>query len=327
MRISTAPRPGGGEVVIEAPRAGAPGGSREPFGALTLTKLALLALTTPLIIWMLAEQPRTDRAVILLVGGLWSVVQLSVLVVILHRDAAREVQPKAWSRDAAALGLRAELAEAAIRREEDRLHELRATVSGIGMTHQLLREHTAELPQPARSRLEGLYETELARLERLVDDADPRRPEVVNVASLVDPLVESLRLRGVRVRWRAEEALATGRPDEVVEIVHNLLENAARHGRGAEVAVTVSAQGDEVSVEVSDDGPGIPAPMRSRLFERGTHRDGSPGRGLGLHIARRLAREMGGDLLLHADQTSGGARFRLTLPSSVEDAACLAAAD
>jgi signal transduction histidine kinase len=327
MRISTAVCLGGDQGVFDAAERDMEGESREHlFGTRTLTELVLLSLTTPLIIWSLAAQ-HVDHSVILPVGLAWSVVQTSILVLLVRRDAVHDVRPEPASGDAVALGLRAELAEAAIRREEERLHELRATVSGIGMTHQLLREHTSELPPPARSRLEGLYETELARLERLVDDADPTTPEVVNVASLVDPLVESLRLRGIRVSWEPDEALATGRPDEVVEIVHNLLENAARHARGAEVAVALTTDGDEVRLEVSDSGPGVPSSMRARLFERGARREGSPGRGLGLHIARRLARDMGGDLWLHEQHTGGGARFRLTLPSSVEDAACLSTAD
>ena len=75
---------------------------------------------------------------------------------------------------------------------------------------------------------------------------------------------------------------------------------------------------DEVRVDVSDSGPGIPAALRPRLFERGTRRDESPGHGLGLHIARRLARGMGGDLRIHTESGSPGVSFTLLLPAAVE---------
>jgi signal transduction histidine kinase len=195
------------------------------------------------------------------------------------------------------------------------------------MTHRLLHERTADLPPPTRTRLEGLYESELSRLARLVDEGQSETDavETLDVSSLIAPLVESLRLRGVPVTCRGS-AVAAGRPDEVVEIVHNLLENAARHAGGAEISVAVSAEADQVRVAVSDSGPGIPERLRPRLFERGARREGSPGHGLGLHIARRLAREMGGDLRLEP-RGSGGATFTLMLPASLDGAACLATAD
>jgi signal transduction histidine kinase len=263
----------------------------------------------------------------LVMACLWSIVQISLLALLVVGHTREWRQPRLQTAVATDLGRRAELAEAAVRREQERLHELRATVSGIGMTHRLLHERTADLPPPTRTRLEGLYESELSRLARLVDEGQSETDavETLDVSSLIAPLVESLRLRGVPVTCRGS-AVAAGRPDEVVEIVHNLLENAARHAGGAEISVAVSAEADQVRVAVSDSGPGIPERLRPRLFERGARREGSPGHGLGLHIARRLAREMGGDLRLEP-RGSGGATFTLMLPASLDGAACLATAD
>jgi signal transduction histidine kinase len=288
-------------------------------------ELVLLAVSTPALIAGLALAGARHGQVLFMAYA-WSIVQLALMAVIVVSHM------RDWAPGATDLGRRAAVAEAAVRREEERLHELRSTVNGIGMTRRLLREREAELPPPARSRLEGLYESELSRLERLLDDQPAAdEAEVVDVASLVDEMVESARLRGTPVSWRRESAYASGRPSEIVEIVRNLLDNAARHARGAEVAVVVATTGDAVRVEVSDDGPGIPDRVRPRLFERGARRDGSPGHGLGLHIARRLAREMGGDLRLEASRTGRGTTFTLLLPqartSSAEDAACLATAE
>jgi signal transduction histidine kinase len=267
-----------------------------------------------------------DKEVILLASGLWSIIQTTLLIAVVRGRALASASSRFREAREIELGRRAEVAEAAVRREEDRLHELRATVSGIGMTHRLLDERSAELPLPTRTRLEALYESELSRLQSLLDEGAPAHREVqtLDVASLIAPLIESLRLRGLAVTVGGGSARAAARPDQVVEIVHNLLENAIRHAAGADVSVTISTAPDEVRIDVCDEGPGIPARLRSRVFERGARRDGSPGQGLGLHIARRLAREMGGDLRLHADPGPRGTKFSLTLPASVEGAACLA---
>ena len=329
MRILSAARRGAGQVVVETAFRGAtPITAGKPFGTRFVPELVLLAVSTPALISGL-ELAGVERALILCAAGLWSIVQFALLAVLVHRHAVRGVAPRLSSADAASLDVRALLAEATVRRDEERLHELRATVSGIGMTRRLLREHRSDLPLPARSRLEDLYDAELSRLERLVDDdaQDHSHTEVVDVASILDPLVESLRLRGISIDWNPEQALAVVRPDQLVEIVHNLLENAARHANGTQIAVAVSTSGSVVRIQVSDSGPGVPAALRARLFERGSRRDGSPGQGLGLHIARRLARDMGGDLRLDPRRLYEGAGFTLTLPASVDGAPCLALAE
>jgi signal transduction histidine kinase len=327
LRISIATRPGDGQSPVATASSGAvpPLGEDRP-GRSVLPKLAILALSTPTLMVALALS-EVDSHVILLATGLWAVVQMPLLVALLH-DQALPSGPRPGERSAVELVRRAEEAEAAAEREEELLHEVRATVSGIGMTHRLLTEYRAELPAQTRTRLESLYESELSRLQRLVDE-DGAAHELValDVASLLAPLIESLRLRGVDVSWIGSSATVAGRPDEVVEIVGNLLENTARHATGAPVSVTSTSNGDEVRITVRDSGPGIPRRMRAHLFERGTRRHGSTGRGLGLHIARRLARDMGGDVVLHPDSGRRGTAFALVLPACVDGARCVVRAE
>jgi len=323
MRVSVAAGSGGGQAGAMTASGGAvPVPGRSPHRTHALAELTLLALVTPALMSAL-KLAEVDNDVILLAVGLWSIVQMTLLIAVARGHAGASSRFRVGSETE--LGRRAELAEAAVRREEERLHEVRATVCSIGMTHRLLLERAADLPPPTRARLEGLYESELSRLLRLVDEGDPVHSDVqtLDLAALIDPLIESLRLRGVSVSCSGS-AWAAGRPDAVVQIVQGLLENSVRHAKGAEVSVSISTAGDEVRVDVSDDGLGISTRLRSRLFERGARRDGSPGHGLGLHIARRLAREMGGDLRLHPDSGPGGAGFTLVLPACVEGAACLA---
>ena len=98
----------------------------------------------------------------------------------------------------------------------------------------------------------------------------------------------------------------------------NLVENAAKYG-GGRVFVTVNPPAaGTVSIEVEDDGPGIPADKRAELFTRGTRLDttGKPGTGLGLAIVRDVAEIYGGSVALDESEDLGGLTVRLTLPEA-----------
>jgi signal transduction histidine kinase len=293
-------------------------------GARILTELSVLVLSTPLLLAFCATA-NVSHAQTLRIAVVWSVVQMVILVWVVHGHVQDWAEARVHAAEAESLGRRAAIAEETVRREEERLHELRTTVSGIGLTHRLLSERTADLPLPTRTRLEGLYESELTRLQHLVDDETPQPIEALHLGALLDPLVEALRLRGHRIAWTGSSATAMGRRDDVLEVVQGLLENASRHAPGSDVAVTVSTTDDHVRIGVSDYGPGVPVSLRQRLFERGERRSESPGDGLGLHIARRLARQMGGDLWLEPGRS--GAGFVMRLPLAAQDTPCLARAE
>jgi len=104
----------------------------------------------------------------------------------------------------------------------------------------------------------------------------------------------------------------------VQQILLNLVGNALKYcGPDGEVVVHVAAVGDRCVVRVMDDGPGIPPAERERVFlpfER-LARDGDlPGSGLGLPLARQLARAMGGDVQLDQPVVGTGSCFVVTLP-------------
>ena len=110
-----------------------------------------------------------------------------------------------------------------------------------------------------------------------------------------------------------------GDADELRRLVRNLLENAVRHA-ASRVRVRLRAGRDDVRLEVADDGPGIPAEERERVFDRfvALHeaRARGTGSGLGLAIARQVALRHGGTLTV-ADSDLGGACLVLVLPASV----------
>jgi signal transduction histidine kinase len=151
----------------------------------------------------------------------------------------------------------------------------------------------------------------------LLNDESSSTAEWFDVGLVVDDLVETLRLRGHEISWTSTSARAWGCHDDVAEVVHVLLENAVRHGRGDHVEVTLAPRGESVEVRVHDGGPGIAPEVRRDLFRRGVRRTGSPGEGIGLSIARHLADEMGAVLRLEpSDPEVLGSTFVLSLPAT-----------
>jgi signal transduction histidine kinase len=124
--------------------------------------------------------------------------------------------------------------------------------------------------------------------------------------------------RGVRVdRPGDDEALpATGEFKRVLQILMNLITNAIRYSpEGGMVWVRIEREADLACVIVADQGKGIDPSNQARIFEKFERVDPTEpgGTGLGLYIARRLARAMGGDIAVHS-APGQGARFTLTLP-------------
>jgi signal transduction histidine kinase len=124
--------------------------------------------------------------------------------------------------------------------------------------------------------------------------------------------------RGIRIDAPAadETLFATGDEGRVIQILVNLIGNAVRHSPdNASIWLRAEAQDGHAVLVVADQGPGIAPGDHQRVFEKFTRIDpcDGAGSGLGLYIARRLARAMGGDIAV--DSAPGqGARFMLTLP-------------
>jgi len=203
-------------------------------------------------------------------------------------------------------------------------HELRTPLATLQATLELLREDAArgrldhdgttaraDVALRQTHRLTALA-TDLLDLSR-VDGAAPLRREPVELAELAGGVVRELAARGDgrTISVGGDQAVVAADAPAVARILRILLENARVHGAGA-VRVRVEAGDREARLTVEDDGPGVPDDETGRLFvrfARGEAAHGRPGAGLGLPIARGLARGMDGDVA-HA----GGATFVLTLP-------------
>lgn len=199
----------------------------------------------------------------------------------------------------------------------DAAHELRSPLAGMRAAVEVAQAHPEAYSAPE---LADELHGQVVRLQRLVDDllllarvgAAPRGPALVDLAALVGSLIGPVGAPSVTTTGSGS-ALAD--EDSVLRMLRNLLDNATRHSRSA-VAVGVAPG----RVDVDDDGPGIPAGERDRVFERFVRLDearerDAGGSGLGLAIARELAREAGGDVLL-ADSPLGGLRATVVLPTA-----------
>lgn len=120
----------------------------------------------------------------------------------------------------------------------------------------------------------------------------------------------------VRIDMTGEkEAQVHVERQDLDEMLGNLVENAAKYGGGS-VFVTVVKESGFVEFQVEDDGPGIPAAERTRIFDRGVRLDsGKPGTGLGLAIVRDVAEIYGGSVTLDESEDLGGLLARLRLPA------------
>lgn len=235
---------------------------------------------------------------------------------------------------AALLGLVGRLlrrAESASERQRrfvaDASHELRNPLTRMRTELEVDLAHPSQADPLATHRL-VLYETvalqhlvdDLLQLARLDGSPIPEAPLVpVDLDAIVERVAADLRAEGrVAVDTTAVEPVqVAGRTDQLRRVVANLAENAARYAQTS-VRFEVGQRDGAAFVAVSDDGPGIPAEDRERVFERFSRMDSSRtgatgGTGLGLAIARAIAVDHGGTVGVDPAY-SAGTRMVVTLP-------------
>lgn len=190
-------------------------------------------------------------------------------------------------------------------------HELRNPLMVLLGHVQLLRE---DLPDNARVQH---VEDGAMRLDELLDSllrfarTGELSLELVDPAELVRLAVAHAGVRGVTVQGTAPEwPLDRMRMRQVLV---NLLRNARAASPEGTVAARVSVQGGRLVIEVEDDGEGVAAEDRERVFEP-FFTTRSQGTGLGLAVARDIVGKHGGSLTLH-DAPTGGALFRIEVPA------------
>jgi signal transduction histidine kinase len=143
-----------------------------------------------------------------------------------------------------------------------------------------------------------------------------------DVVAIMEPIAEAAGLE-LRTRLPDQPVSAITDASKVRQILINLLSNALKYTVSGSVSLTLVSQDDRILCGVRDTGPGIPEEHAERVFEPFWQVDRNDGRrisgtGLGLSVARRLARLLGGDLRLEPP-TDGGSLFILDLPMETPD--------
>jgi signal transduction histidine kinase len=210
----------------------------------------------------------------------------------------------------------------------DAAHELRSPLANLRSSLEVATVHADRADWPAVVRT-ALADT--TRLQELTDDllllarldrALPLPDRVVDLAALVDEQVAERchREQPAGYLTARTDAPARVRGDEahLGRLLRNLLDNAARHARGAVEVAVGPARGGGVVLEVRDDGPGIAPADRERVFERFTRLDDARGRdeggaGLGLAIVRDIATRHGGTVRI--GDSVHGTRVVVRLPA------------
>lgn len=204
----------------------------------------------------------------------------------------------------------------------DASHDLRSPITAIRARIEgaLLDPDEADWLETAHGALESVDRlqaivTDLLTLARL-DAGVPRDVDTIDLPGLVSAeLQRSHRAKEVRTDLEPKVTVVGDRL-RLNRLLTNLLDNAERHARSL-IKVVVRAEHDEVVLEVQDDGTGIEPEHREVVFQRfarleaARHKDVN-GTGLGLPIAREIAKAHGGSLTI--EDSSVGARFVLRIP-------------
>ena len=161
---------------------------------------------------------------------------------------------------------------------------------------------------------------QLLTVTRLESGALKPTAEVVSLGSRVRKAWEALAVEEIQFELddQSQGWLAVGDADQLDQVLWALLDNAVKYGARGPVDVRIGLTDDRLRLTIADHGPGVAVSDRGRLFgrfERGSSQNAEDGSGLGLYVARELARAMGGDLVLEPTATDRGAAFTVWLPA------------
>ena len=208
-------------------------------------------------------------------------------------------------------------------------HELRTPLTSIYGFSEHLVENGIIDPEEALE-LVTLINHDSAELSRMVEDlltaarldsdALNFHYEVVPMLGEVDAVISPMRRAGATIRVDGDDTVVWADRARVRQILRNLVSNALRHG-GDVTKVVLDERSGVMALTVTDNGQGVPSEVEARLFDRFVHDGRAPllngSVGLGLSIARSLAKTMGGDITYV--RAMGWTNFVLTLPLATSE--------
>jgi signal transduction histidine kinase len=195
-------------------------------------------------------------------------------------------------------------------------HDLRTP-----LTRLRLRLESVEDPEQQQKML-GELDTMEGMIQSILsfarDDTKREPRTLVDVSALVEGVCEDAADSGGTATFSGPRGIAiSARPSALRRAIANLVDNAVKYGGGA--TVSLISEAGRVVITIEDEGPGIPRSEREQVFEpfyriEGSRNPDTGGVGLGLSVARSVAREHGGDIVL-ANRKGGGLSVRFELPA------------
>jgi signal transduction histidine kinase len=196
-------------------------------------------------------------------------------------------------------------------------HDLRTPITALRLRAEFIAEAgMREKLLVSLDEMQAMAETALA-FARGGSAGEPTR--TIDLTALLESLCDDLADLGCDIAFvNGERIPYRCRSEALRRAVRNLIQNAIRYGERARV--TLRRTGEAIEIAVDDDGPGIPEAEFERVFAPFVRLEGSRNRqtggvGLGLSIARTIARDHGGDIAL-ANRPTGGLRATIVLPAA-----------
>jgi signal transduction histidine kinase len=206
-------------------------------------------------------------------------------------------------------------------------HELKTPLTSIRIFSELLVNN----PDPDRQkRYSEIIVNESSRLTRLINNVldfarmdrgeTKYEKEVFDLNALVRETLTNFRPNFASAGIDSDPLPTIGNRDAIAQVVLNLLSNAEKYGDGRIEVTTRRSETGLATVQVSDRGPGVPRGSEEKIFEQfyrahNSLNSGIQGAGLGLTLARQIARATGGDVI-YEPYPGGGSQFSLTLSAA-----------
>jgi PAS domain S-box-containing protein len=217
-------------------------------------------------------------------------------------------------------------------------HELRNPLAPILNATELLSRRVRDDDHVQTTKIAQLIRRQAAQMARLVDDLldvsritqgrIELRRETTEISSIINQALETVhpllndRQHRVSVTTSYRALYVDGDVTRLVQCIGNVLTNAAKYtDRGGEIRLYVREQRDEVVIEISDNGVGIPAGLLPHVFDLFVQSDRSldrslGGLGIGLAVVKRLIEMHGGRVSASSEGLGKGARFEIRLPAT-----------
>ncbi|MFB6254651.1 MAG: sensor histidine kinase [Halobacteriaceae archaeon] len=202
-------------------------------------------------------------------------------------------------------------------------HDIRNDLAIIRGRVDLLADQVTE---EGKSHIE-IIQDQVDEITELLEDADAliksldtdREFEVINLSHTLRQEINSIKSNNpnITVETDIPQEIPVEADDLINQIFTNLFQNAVFHNDNEDLTISVKAEedGDNVDIVIDDNGKGIPPEIQETCFELGKQGPESNGDGIGLYLVSRLADIYGGSAEV-GDSPSGGARFRITLPTA-----------